>query len=119
MIMERALRKKHNLPESFAFYRWECMPRAARETIYFQLEGGECVPLKSGKNKGRPNYAKATNRRAFVVTVAEAEQMDADYHAETGNCIKCMGSGRQVQSISVERGTTYHTCVRCSGIGKA
>jgi hypothetical protein len=118
-IMERALRRQHDLPDSFAFFSWQCMPPGRREPIYFELAGGECVPLKSGKNKGTLNYRKATNCQSFAVTVAEAEQMDVDYEAETGNCANCMGGGKEVARISTVSGIEYRECGKCKGSGRA
>lgn len=117
-VIERRLRKDNGLIESFKFFRWECFPKT-KEVIYYELEGGVCVPFKSGKRKGQPNYRKATERKSFVVTVEQAELWQAEYEKETGLCRECMGKTIVVSKVSLFEPTQYRKCGRCNGTGKA
>ena len=75
--LDNHFRKKHDLPEDFRFFRWQCMPLDG-PTIYFELEGGIVKSVyKSGKRKGRPNYSKATDRQTFRMTVEEYDRLFA------------------------------------------
>lgn len=118
-ILEARLRKENNLPESFAFFRWECFPQDGGECMYVTLTGAECPLLKTGKRKGKPNYSKGINKRSFNVSVDKAEQWDADYERETGNCRRCLGTCKTVSRVSVADGVEYRTCETCQGTGKA
>ncbi len=117
-IIERHLRIANDLPDAFRFFRWECFPKAAERVIYFELEGGVCVPLKSGKRKGSPNYRTSTDRKCFCVTVEESDRLQLQYEQETGSCHECMGEGKTVSRVSVVDGTEYRECCRCKGSGK-
>ena len=73
--LDNHFRQKHDLPDSFKFFRWQCLPLDG-PTIYFELEGGIVESVyKSGKRRGRPNYSKATNRQTFRMTVEEYDRM--------------------------------------------
>lgn len=114
-IIEWALRRKHSLPDTFKFFRWQCMPPNAKETIYYELEGG--IPqanFKSGPRKGRPNYSTCTDRMTLRVTAPELVQFEKDYIDATGNCSECMGEGQTVASVGVS-GTAYRECKQCHG----
>ena len=116
-IVERHLRRKEKLDESFNFFRWECFPKAS-PIIYFEMECGNCPLLKSGKNKGFPNYRKVSERKVFVITVAESKDIIEQYEDETGNCRDCMGDGKTIAKVSVYTETEYRECKRCAGTGK-
>lgn len=73
--LDNYFRQKHNLPDSFRFFRWLCLPLDG-PTIYFELEGGIVDTVyKSGPRKGRPNYSKAKDRQVFRMTVEEYDRL--------------------------------------------
>lgn len=120
-IFEWKLRQIEQLPESFKFYAWKCMPESSKVTIYYELKGGICEhKFQSGPRKGRINYSKATDVRECYVPVADAKQWEIDYMTETGKCRDCMGDGKTVSRIDFVNGTTeYRCCSTCAGDGKA
>jgi hypothetical protein len=69
--LNNPFRQKHDLPDEFKFFRWECMPLDG-PTIYYEIEGGIVSSVyRSGPRKGRPNYSKSTDRKTFRMTVEE------------------------------------------------
>lgn len=118
-IVERRLRADHNLPDSFKFFKWKCMPDGG-DTIYVEFKGGVCdTTYKSGPRKGHINYSKATDVRSFYVTMVDGDRYGREYEAETGNCRNCVGGGKTVASVDCVAGiTTYRECRTCRGTGK-
>lgn len=115
-IEERVV-KDNGLPADFVFYGFRVFPSVG-EPLGTEMTGAQCPRLKSGKNKGKPNYKLKTNERTFAVTNQQCEQFENDYESETGNCRRCRGSGKTVASVCVTDGTTWRECSRCSGTGK-
>lgn len=114
--LAETLKKRHALPPDFRFWKWEWMPHP--EYTHMMLTGGVCPPLKSGPNKGKPNYkAGAKDKREFILSRADLEQLDQEYEAESGKCAKCEGAGKTIMSSS-PFGTNYQQCKRCEGSGK-
>lgn len=118
-IIERRLRRDHNLPSDFHFSLWSMQPEFG-DPIYVEISGCQC-PLKTrGKYKGNPDFSKGTNRRSFAVKVEDAERWEDEYEAETGNCRRCLGEGKTVGRIDfVNKVTTHRDCCACGGSGKA
>lgn len=121
-VIERRLRIENDLPASFEFVSWKCLPEGSTETMCYELRGA-CFPLvKSGPRKGKQNYraVKKSERHSFYVSKASAAQWMDDYALETGRCPHCEGSGQQVARIDfVEPKTTYRPCSGCGGTGGA
>ncbi len=118
-IAEEYLRTKHNLPEGFSFYSWECLPHDGNP-FYVQFKG--CVPAgvyKSGPRKGSHRYKEGTDKRVLNLPCAEYDQEEIAWTQRTGKCPKCLGEGKRVASSSVKDGTTYRPCRDCTGTGKA
>ncbi|MDE2426749.1 MAG: hypothetical protein KGO96_12680 [Elusimicrobia bacterium] len=118
-LAEAYLRKAYSLPEEFWFAKWECFPKAGRETLYVEFTGGVPKILKSGPRKGRKTL-RGIPTRTLIISTAEYQRIEADYIADTGNCPKCMGDGNEVSRIDfVSKETTWRPCVKCNGTGTA
>lgn len=118
-VIEWHLIRKHNLPDTFAFWNYECYPGGGQETIAFELTGGICKPYVRGKRKGEPNYSTATDIKTFCVPVAQIPEIEAEYREITGNCPKCAGEGKLLYKWSKETGSHYRPCPHCQGTGKS
>jgi len=117
-IIEARLRREYNLPERFVFYRWEAFPHDGKTLDYVVFTGAECPLFVRGPKAGEPNYRRRTNTRMIPVSSLHAEQWESQYEFNTGYCRKCEGKGTEVASAGVG-GTTYRSCSRCGGSGKA
>ena len=119
-IADRALRQRHNLPNEFQFFRYECFPKCGN-TIYVEIEGGFPTLYKRGEKTGTPNWKKMPRDtcRTFVITIHEYETaIEPEYVAATGNCPKCCGKGTELLSWSRTDGTKLQPCRKCNGTGK-
>lgn len=75
-------------------------------------------PLKTkGKCKGQPNFRKATANIHGLVSKAMVEEAKQRYIAETGNCPKCDGSGKELYHWCKEM-TEFRHCPDCEGTGR-
>ncbi len=74
--------------------------------------------VKTGPRKGRPNWAKATNRAVRIVTDDEAAEFAVAWSARTGGCIDCSGTGELFVRWSAQDGTTMRPCEACEGTGR-
>lgn len=117
-IIEARLRKDNALPASFQFYHWKMMPEYG-DPMYCEFEGADVPLLTRGPRKGQPNYGKKTGVRKFAVGVQAAKDWEAQWSAETGKCIRCMGAKEIVWSVSVAEGRKYKACPDCKGTGNA
>lgn len=81
------------------------------------MRGGIPRLLKKGKRKGCKTWDEIGD--PVVVTDAETQLLETQYERETGKCSTCDGEGKCLASWSVEHGTTYATCRKCKGSGKA
>lgn len=116
-IVEARLRREHGLPANFHFFRYEMLPKYGKP-IYCELEGGVCGLVSRGPRKGRPNYAKAIDKRMFAVTPSQAEQWELEWVQETGGCANCMAKGRTFKRWTKDGGTEWQECPRCHGSGR-
>ncbi len=118
-VIEWSLRKKNQLPETFKFCSWACMPKESRETIYYEIKGGTPHTIKSGKNKGRDSWKGCQDITTFFVPVHEAKEMAVEYEVETGNCYVCQGEGKTVSGMNFVSGEVrYRECSECGGTCK-
>jgi len=114
-LVEAALRKRHGLPDAFAFYKWERLP-AGLESNTSRLTGEmTCGVMKSGKRKGEPRYLGKKTRREFYVSDDEDARIAVEYESVTGLCADCEGKGVTIASSSITSGNKYRPCGRCSG----
>ncbi len=107
-----ALRKLGITDDRFQFFSWQCIGTDATK-----LDG--CIVTRlvtKGPRKGRPAYDKP--HFTAVVTEQEAADELQRYEAETGDCGKCIGSGRVFKSWDHLTGTEYRPCDKCAGTGK-
>jgi hypothetical protein len=114
---EAMLRRRHGLPEDFRFFKFEAVGETGEDYSGTMLTGVICPLVATGPRKGRPNWKakdKTTQRKFFVPDSAVAQEEQA-YESETGKCAECMGSGKQVHSVSAKAGTTYRPCRKCKG----
>src|SRR5262249_42784812 len=115
-----AAREKYNLPPEWEWFKLEAIgPINGPRDIMIT---GAVAPLKiSGKYKGQHDWKKrdkSTEVRC-VITEAEHTAFCLRFEAKTGSCFQCKGIGQQVTGWSSTEGTTYRTCTRCGGSGKA
>ena len=102
--------------------------RKVRGLSFFRsevVEGGFLVvgaPIigtySKGPRKGRVKYDH-TKDTQVIVTSEEVLNEEHRYERETGHCYRCLGSGSKFARWSSQNGTTYETCSRCNGTGKA
>ncbi len=93
---------------------------ADRKTGGVVIKGGVFSSLlKSGKNKGKPNFAKADagTAREILVTFADLDAFREQWERDSGKCYQCGGSGETVASSGVA-GRTFTKCRRCRGTGR-
>lgn len=105
---ETVARRKLNAPDSFVFYRWECVGPD------LMLTG--CVSsglVTKGKRIGRPRYDGP--KQSCCVTDAEILLEHQRYEAETGCCGECMGTGQVFSGWNYLTGTRYRECDVCKG----
>ena len=115
LIAEMMIREKHGIPENWKAFQFECL---GNPTSILRMKGGVAPPKKTGKNKGRPNYAKAERVVEDYITFASIEEWGENYEKTTGICNECMGEGKVMQSWHYINGTTYRPCTRCNGTGR-
>lgn len=70
-----------------------------------------------GKNKGKPNPAKYTDKRELIITRSDLSATKARWEAETGKCSNCYGEGKTVASAHADGTRTYRGCNRCHETG--
>ena len=119
-LMEIHAREKAGMPESWCMYRWECFPKTADKTLYYQVTG-IVAPLKTkGKNKGRRNWRAGdkSTERVVILPVSDHEAWVAEWEKKTGNCAECTGTGRIMKRWSAASGAEYRPCGKCNGSGK-
>lgn len=115
-IIEERLRREHNLPDDFYFYRWESHGPPG-ESWGTTFEGRECPLFKSGPRKGKPNYRAGGPPRTFQVGTQTAKDWIAQWVHRTGSCEHCYATGRRIVRTGVN-GSEYAVCRRCNGTGK-
>jgi hypothetical protein len=120
-LIEILAREKSGQGPGWHVFQWENLG----ELKACRLTGVVAPPLKSGKNKGEPNWKKkdkATERTVYV-TDAERDAYEAAWEQRTGECSRCMGEGttpsgcRKLADGTYEK--TRRPCPRCGGTGKA
>lgn len=117
-VIEARLRREYELPDDFKFYAWKCYPPGS-DTIYVEFKGAICTEVyKSGPRKGRTNYQKSTGEREFHVPVDRAAKWEAEWQAETGNCLNCTGTGNEWAGWSSTEGNKERPCRKCGATGK-
>ena len=132
-IVGDALIKMHNLPDGFAFYGWEHLQSEPELT---RFTGGMCSERQLKKphltllrHKDWKKRDKSKDR-TFYVTKEQAEQFEREYIEQTGCCPRCEGKKVVMQSCGVLKAlpfrddgegsySTYRTCGKCKGTGKA
>jgi hypothetical protein len=115
-IIEEHLRKLHNLPAEFRFYRFSVHPDFG--PVIYELEGGVVPLITRGVNKGKPNWKKRTDVQRFIVKVEEIKKIHAAWEQETRTCSRCMGLGAIFWSWSKANGSERKPCPLCGGTGK-
>lgn len=101
-------------------YEWEwCkLDSHNKPPGYFEIRGGVPVgKITRGKNKGRNKWPK--NLDVIWLKFTDIDETRKLWEQETGNCSKCYGEGKTIESSSVVTGKTYKPCVACEGSGKA
>lgn len=109
--------KERGCPESWRWHQSEVKGESPHHV--FIVRGA--VPgavFERGKNKGKPNPAKYTDKRELVITPDDMAAIRAKWEDETGKCHACYGEGKTVASSSVEHGRTYRDCKRCHATGR-
>lgn len=121
-VIEDHFRLKHGLSADFHFYGWEALPHRSisrgAEPQYLLLRGGRCPLLKSGVNKGLPNFRKLSDEQSFVLQFSDEHDVLVAYERRHGHCSECGGEGRTACGWSKSHGTSYRECRRCKGDGK-
>lgn len=86
------------------------------------IKGAVCTAtFKRGPRKGQTNWSKrlAETERTVCFSVAEVDAFRAEWERETGKCNECTGTKQTLARWSSTEGTTYRTCRRCNGTGRA
>lgn len=121
-VIEDHFRTKHGLTDDFHFYSYEALPHRTSgrsvEPQYLLLRGGRCPVLKSGANKGRPNFRKLSDEQSFVLQISDEHDVLVAYERRRGHCSECGGKGKTVCGWSKSDGTSYRQCRRCKGDGQ-
>lgn len=114
-LLTEQVRERTNRPDAVSF-SWEDLT----DEGFAGVKVGICDPpplLKSGPNKGRPNWKMAQNRQFVHVLYAERDAWAAAWAERTGNCVKCTGPGQAWVGWSQANGHRYETCKACGGTG--
>ena len=96
-------------------WRW-CKSEVTADGFF--MVTGAVYPLRKD---GSANWAKRdqSTQRTIIITSQELRAFEANWMRMTGKCWRCAGSGRDVASVSVDRGTEYRPCGKCNATGKA
>ena len=73
--------------------------------------------VTKGKNAGRPNWRKATNRQVRILPHALLESAAEEWSQRTGLCTSCVGDGRSLHRWHHTEGTFWTPCRKCNGTG--
>lgn len=82
------------------------------------ITGGIPRLLTRGPRKGKKTWSGCASSKV-VVTRSEVDAEEVRYVAETGNCGKCYGIGRELVGWSVAEGEKFSPCKACGGKGGA
>ena len=85
----------------------------------YKAEVADVRPCKSGPRKGKPNWRKAENRRALLISDAAMQAEAAAWRDRTGLCPACMGDGRRFAGWHYIEGTKWQPCPHCNATGSA
>lgn len=132
-IIEQGLTRLHSLPANFGFFSYELLQGEPKIT---KLTGGTFTEKK--QNKGyitllrKKDWGKRdkSQDRTYYVTDEQAAQFEREYIEQTGNCPKCEGERVELVSCGVLKAppirndgegsySTFRTCSKCKGTGKA
>ena len=117
-LAEMLLKTRETFPDGFEWYKYECLPHAG-PTLCVEFTGAVAPLLLSGKRKGRRNWKKMdrSTKRRRVVSIQDYEAFAKTWATETGKCPHCLGEAKELESISVDKGTTWRPCSKCKGTG--
>lgn len=105
--------KERGVPDGWRWYSSTAHGNAG--STVFLVTGAVVGGLfAKGKNAGKPNPAKYTDKRELVITRADLDAVKAKWSAETGKCSACYGEGRVSTGWSKETGRTYRACRACT-----
>jgi hypothetical protein len=105
------------LPLDWKAFRFICVHESGDQrgpVIGISVTGAECTATHSD---GSTNWDERGPATTVVLDINAHKQFKLDWEQRTGNCYECQGSGQTMASCGIN-GTTYRTCVRCSGSGK-
>jgi hypothetical protein len=109
------------MPENWRWSRSEV--KGEKPNIVFLVEGA--IPggvFARGKNKGKHDPKKYTERAEIVITHAELKARRERWEQETGRCSECFGDGTRCTGSTIVNGAREEVrspCKRCSSTGKA
>lgn len=113
-----AARARAGIPDDLACVGLEIMSRSGKRSPTGREDFGDTKVTFAKVATGPRGGRKVIEQRVAVASKADAEAMAMAFEAQSGECSKCPGDGKTVASVGVG-GTTYTTCSRCQGTGKA
>lgn len=87
-----------------------------------RLDGGVYPKVTKGKRMGEPNWRRPESgtEKTIYITPKKHSEWLLDWEKATGSCCKCYKHpGQEFAAWNHLTGTTYRTCSRCHGTGKA
>lgn len=113
-FINETAKRCHGKPDD---WRWYSLDAHNKPPGFFEVIGS--VPVgkyRSGKRKGRPKWDRKIAETVWMKwdDLKETKRL---WGIETGKCPECLGTGKQVKSVSVVDGTTYRPCGDCDGTG--
>ena len=110
------------VPDGWRWFRFERLPKDARESTHIQITGAVCTEVFTrGPRKGHKNWSKRdlSTERQVVFSDAEHEKWCEQWEVKTGKCRACAGTGLDWCGWSAKEGNRYRDCRRCNATGKA
>jgi len=112
-------REVKGAPEGWRWCKLNSEPRTAKVPEGYARIDGAVMPLKPGSTwVGDWSKRDPATESSYVVNVADFRAWCERYAARFGKCDNCWGSGKEVDTVSIHRPTTYRTCHKCKGTGQ-
>jgi hypothetical protein len=86
---EKYLKSLHSLPEGWEIYRFECLPKGAKNVTHVEVQGSVPRLLKTGPRKGKKTWRDGIGDQTFVLSFAELdewEEQQTQAAAEVSQC---------------------------------
>lgn len=120
--LDQQIIERFGFPSDWEHNRWKKhgMDRQGNYKFIEFFGGVYRTKITRGPRKGEPNYRKPEPDTEYTVTLLKNEVEDwiAKWVSDTGYCNECWGTGYSVSGWSVQCGTRYRSCRKCSGTGQ-